>query len=171
MERRAALTRRWAAMTFDRVDRRVTGLMARYGVLFLRMALGVVFLWFGAIKLVPGLSPAESLAGRTIEVLSLGIVPSDVALPVLALWECAIGLGLLTGVAMRVTLLLLFIQMLGTLTPLLLFPTETFARFPLVPTLEGQYIIKNAVLIAGAIVVGATVRGGGLIAEPRGHGR
>jgi uncharacterized membrane protein YkgB len=67
---------------------------------------------------------------------------------------------------MRATLFLLFVQMLGTLTPLLIFPTETFTRFPYAPTLEGQYIIKNAVLIAGAIVVGATVRGGKLVPEP-----
>ena len=69
------------------------------------------------------------------------------------------------GIA-AITLLLLFIQMLGTLTPLLLFPDETFTRFPYAPSLEGQYIIKNAVLIAGAIVIGATVRGGVLRPEP-----
>jgi uncharacterized membrane protein YkgB len=153
--------------TFDSVDRRITGLMARYGVDLLRIALGIVFLWFGAIKVIPGLSPAESLAARTIDVLTFGVVTSDVALPILAAWETLIGLGLLTGIAMRATLFLLFVQMLGTLTPLLIFPTETFTRFPYAPTLEGQYIIKNAVLIAGAIVVGATVRGGRLVPEPQ----
>ena len=56
--------------------------------------------------------------------------------------------------------------MLGTLTPLVLFPDEVFNRIPFAPTLEGQYIIKNAVLISAAIVLGATVRGGGLVAEP-----
>lgn len=166
MARRGPLNRQGAGLAFERLDQRLTSAMARYGVLLLRIALGLVFLWFGALKLVPGLSPAESLAGRTIEVLTMGHVPAGVALPVLALWECAIGVGLLTGVAMRVTLLLLFTQMLGTLTPLVLFPAETFARFPYAPTLEGQYIIKNAVLLAGAIVVGATVRGGRLTAEP-----
>ena len=50
---------------------------------------------------------------------------------------------------MRASLLLLFVQMLGTITPLFLFPTETFTIFPIVPTLEGQYIIKNIVLVAG----------------------
>ena len=151
---------------FDRLDRRITTWMAANGLVALRLALGVVFLWFGAIKLVPGMSPAEGLAGLTVERLSLGIVPAAVAVPFLALWECAIGIGLLTGVAMRATLLLLFVQMLGTLTPLLLFPTETFQQFPFALTLEGQYIIKNAVLIAGALVLGATVRGGSLTPEP-----
>jgi hypothetical protein len=66
---------------------------------------------------------------------------------------------------MRATLLFLAAQMAGTLTPLLLFPAEVFTRIPYAPTLEGQYIIKNAVLISAAIVIGATVRGGGLVAE------
>ena len=152
---------------FDRVDRRITGWMAARGVMLMRLALGLVFLWFGALKFFPGLSPAESLAGRTIEALTMGAVPAGIALPILAAWECAIGIGLLTGMFLRATLLLLFIQMLGTLTPLVLFPTETFTQFPFAPNLEGQYIIKNAVLIAGAIVVGATVRGGSLVPEPR----
>ncbi len=151
---------------FDRLDRRITAWMAAHGLLVLRLALGSIFLWFGALKLVPGLSPAENLAGLTIERLSLGFVSASVAVPILAVWECAIGIGLLTGLWMRATLLLLFVQMLGTLAPLLLFPAETFTHFPFAPTLEGQYIIKNAVLIAGAVVLGATVRGGALSPEP-----
>ena len=67
---------------------------------------------------------------------------------------------------MRAVLLLLFVQMLGTITPLFLFPAETFTIFPFVPTLEGQYIIKNVVIVAAAIVLGATVRGGELSPEP-----
>ena len=166
MNRREPAIPSSALRAFDRIDRRITELMARFGVPLLRIALGIVFLWFGALKLIPGLSPAESLAARTIEVLTFGIVPSSVAVPALAIWECLIGLGLLTGIALRATLLLLFVQMLGTLTPLVIFPAETFLRFPFAPTLEGQYIIKNAVLIAGAIVVGATVRGGRIVPEP-----
>ena len=154
--------------TLDRLDRRITRAMADHGVLLMRIALGVVFLWFGALKLIPGLSPAESLAGRTIETLSLGVVPQATAVPILGVWESLIGLGLLTGIWMRATLALLFVQMLGTLTPLVLFPSETFDVFPIAPTLEGQYIIKNAVLIAGAVILGATVRGGWLNPEPSG---
>ena len=118
----------------DRLDRRITRAMAAHGLTALRIALGIVFLWFGALKLVPGLSPAEDLAGRTIEALTAGLVPRAVALPVLALWEVGIGLGLLVGRWMRVTLLLLFAQMLGTVTPLILFPGETWIRFPIAPT-------------------------------------
>jgi uncharacterized membrane protein YphA (DoxX/SURF4 family) len=151
---------------FDVLDARITRWMARFGVPLVRVSLGVVFLWFGVLKFFPGLSSAQALAARTVEQLSFGRIGPELSVPALALWECLIGLGLLTGVFMRATLLLLTVQMLGTLTPLLLFPGEVFTRIPYAPTLEGQYIIKNAVLISAAIVVGATVRGGGLVADP-----
>lgn len=151
---------------FDRTDRRITTWMAEHGLLLLRIALGIVFLWFGVLKFFPGASPAEQLAGQTIERLTLGAVPAATALPILAIWEVAIGIGLFIGRGMRITLLLLFVQMLGTITPLFLFPSETFTTFPVAPTLEGQYIIKNVVIVAAAIVLGATVRGGQLSAEP-----
>ena len=140
--------------------------MAHNGLTFLRVSLGVIFLWFGVLKFFPGMSPADDLAARTIERLSGGLVDRDVAVPVLATWESLIGLGLLFGVFLRAILLLLGLQMIGTLTPLVLFPAEVFTHVPYAPTLEGQYIIKNAVLISAAIVLGATVRGGGLVAQP-----
>jgi uncharacterized membrane protein YphA (DoxX/SURF4 family) len=151
---------------FDRLDRRITTALAAAAVPVLRIALGIVFLWFGILKFFPGLSPAQDLAARTIEQLTFGLVPQAVALPVLAAWESLIGLGLISGRYLRATLLLLAVQMLGTMTPLALFPAETFTILPIAATLEGQYIIKNVVLIAGAMVVGATVRGGQLQAEP-----
>lgn len=148
------------------IDIRLTTWMARHGITLTRVALGVVFLWFGAIKFVPGWSPAAELAARTMERISFGIITPEIGLPLLAAWESLIGLGLLLGRFLRLTLLLLFVQMPGTLLPLILFPSETFTAFPHAPTIEGQYIIKNIVLIAAAIVVGATVRGGELRAEP-----
>jgi uncharacterized membrane protein YkgB len=123
-----------------------------------RVSIGIVYLWFGALKFFPETSPAETLATDTITRLTGGNIPEDLARIGLAIWEVLIGLGLLSGRFLRVTLLLLWIQMGGALLPLVLFPDETFARFPLVPTLEGQYIIKNLVIISAAIVVGATVR-------------
>jgi uncharacterized membrane protein YphA (DoxX/SURF4 family) len=151
---------------YDRVDRRITTWMARYGILVLRVSLGIVFFWFGVLKFFPGLSPAQDLAARTIEKLTFGLMTPNISIPVLATWECLIGLGLLTGLFMRATLLLMFLQMIGTVLPLFFFPSETFTQFPYAPTLEGQYIIKNIVLIGGALVVGATVRGGRVIADP-----
>lgn len=152
--------------SFDRIDRAITTWMARYGLLLLRLSLGLVFLWFGFLKFFPGLSPAQDLATRTIEVLSFGLIPPQVSIYILAVWECLIGLGLLFGRFMRATLLLLFLQMLGTITPIFLFPNEVFVRIPYAPTLEGQYIIKNMVLISAGLVLGATVRGGGMVVEP-----
>src|SRR3972149_7355778 len=149
-----------------RADVKITNRMARYGIVLLRISLGVVFFWFGALKFFPGLSPAQDLAARTISVLTFGLVPPDISVPVLALWECVIGLGLITGVFMRGTLLLLFLQMLGTITPLFFFPSEAFMRLPYAPTLEGQYIIKNIVLISAGLIIGATVRGGAMVADP-----
>lgn len=148
------------------VDVQITRWMARHGLPLLRVSLGVVFFWFGALKFFPDLSPAEDLAGSTIERLTLGAIGAEIALPVLAAWECAIGLGLILNVWMRVVLLLLFLQMPGTLLPVVIFPGEVFVRFPYALTLEGQYIVKNFVLISGALVLGATVRGGGLVADP-----
>jgi uncharacterized membrane protein YphA (DoxX/SURF4 family) len=152
--------------TFRRVDISLTRWAAKASVVFLRTSLGAVFLWFGALKLFPGLSPAQALAGKTIETLSFGLIGPDISLPMLALWECIIGIGLITGLFTRVTVLLLIMQMAGTMLPIFFFPAEIFTRFPYAPTLEGQYIIKNVVLIAGALVVGATVRGGRVIAHP-----
>lgn len=149
----------------ERIDVRLTQWMARHGLTLLRISLGVVFLWFGLLKFFPGLSPAHDLAARTVETLSGGLVHANVSVPFLAAWESAIGLGLLLGVFLRAVLLLLVLQMIGTLTPLVLFPGEVFRFIPYAPTLEGQYIIKNAVLISAAIVLGATVRGGGLVAN------
>jgi uncharacterized membrane protein YphA (DoxX/SURF4 family) len=152
--------------SIQRLDRDVTRWMARHGITILRISLGVIFTWFGALKFLPNTSPAEDLAGRTIEFLTFGQMSSQVALPILAIWELAIGIGLLTGVLLRTVLALMLVQMAGTLAPLFIFPDEVFQHIPYAPTLEGQYIIKNAVLISAAIVIGATVRGGKLVAEP-----
>lgn len=153
----------------NRSDLAITRGMARFGIPLLRLSLGVVFLWFGALKFLPNVSPAQELATRTIHTLSGGLVPASVSMPILAGWECLIGLGLLVGRGLRGILFLLYVQMLGTLTPLVLFPDEVFTRFPYVPTLEGQYIIKNLVLISAGIVVGATVRGGRIVADSKGR--
>lgn len=146
---------------FNQLDLRVTRFMARYGVTFLRISLGVIFFWFGALKLFPGLSPAEDLIRATLPFL-----PMNLFLPFLAVWEMVIGLGFITGKFMRLTILLLFLQMPGTVSPVFLRPDLVFTQFPFGLTLEGQYIVKNLVLISAALVIGATVRGGGLSNRP-----
>jgi uncharacterized membrane protein YphA (DoxX/SURF4 family) len=145
---------------FDQIDAGITHWMAEHGLLLLRVSMGVIFFWFGALKLFPGLSPAENLIRETIT-----FFPMHLFLPFLAVWEMLIGLGFATGKFMRLTILLLFLQMPGTFSPVILRPDLVFTQFPFVLTLEGQYIIKNLVLISAALVIGATVRGGRLQPE------
>jgi uncharacterized membrane protein YkgB len=149
------------ATQLDTIDKAITAWMARYGLVFMRVSLGIVFFWFGVLKLVPGLSPAEELVRNTTY-----FVQPDWFLPVLAIWEMAIGLGLIFGVFMRLTLLLLFLQMPGTALPLVILPDVIWTVFPYGLTLEGQYIVKNLVLIGAGLVLGGTVRGGRLVPEP-----
>src|SRR5438309_3845382 len=73
----------------DTYEPRITAWMARYGVLLTRVALGLVFLWFGALKFLPGMSEAEDVARRTLVKLTFGQVPSPICLYALAAWECA----------------------------------------------------------------------------------
>lgn len=145
----------------DSLDRRLTCWAARHGITALRISIGVVFFWFGALKLVPGLSPADMLIRQSVP-----LVPMDIFIPFLALWEMVIGVGLISGKYMRLTILLLMAQMAGTTMPVFMRPDLVFTIFPIGLTLEGQYIVKNLVLISAALVIGATVRGGKLIAEP-----
>ena len=138
---------------------------ARNGLNILRVSLGLVFIWFGILKFFPGVSAAEVLAGKTIQKLTFGLVKPALALPVLAVWECIIGLGLISKRWLNLTLLLLYLQMIGTFLPLFFFPDQTFTSL-FVPTLLGQYIIKNMVLLSGGIVIGATAKGGSLMVDP-----
>ena len=146
------------AKYFDKLDRKITEWMGKYGLLILRVCLGIIFLWFGVLKFFKGLSPAEDLVRNTVYFMD-----PDLFIPFLALWESLIGLGLITGKYMRLTLLLLFLQMPGTALPLIILPEKVWTVFPYGLTLEGQYIIKNLVLISAGLVLGATVRGGKLV--------
>jgi uncharacterized membrane protein YkgB len=150
---------------FDRIDLRITSWMASYSIDILRFGLGVIFIWFGALKFFPGLSPAEELVRNTIYFFD-----PDFFLPILAAWEVLIGIGFLSGFftnkLQRLTILLLFLQMPGTALPLVLLPEVCWTQFPFVLTIEGQYIVKNLVIIGSALVIGATVRGGRVVSEP-----
>lgn len=144
----------------DQLDARVAAWMGRYGIRLLRYAIGVVFIWFGGLKLVPGLSPAEDLVRNTVY-----FVDPDFFYPVLAVWEVLIGVLLLFRPAVRGALFLLALQMPGTFLPFVVLPEVCFSTWPftstldpLALTLEGQYIVKNIVLIAAGLVVGGTVR-------------
>ena len=138
---------------FDKVDRRVTTWMAKNGLLFLRLSLGLVYLWFGALKLFPQASPASELIRRSFEFL-----PGDLIIPAIGVLEIIIGLGFFSGLFLRLTILLMGFHIIGALSPAVLEPSAVWQQFPFILTMEGQYMVKNSVLIAAAIVLGATVR-------------
>lgn len=150
---------------FHTIDIAVTRWMSDNGLMLLRLSIGIIFFWFGFLKYFEGLSPAEDIAIRTIRTITFGVISDKVILYGLATWEVLIGIGLIFKIFLRETLLLLYLQMLGTFMPIFLFPGEVFHLFPISFTLEGQYIVKNIVLLSAGIVLGATVRGGRLVHE------
>lgn len=144
----------------NQLDRFATRLMARYGLRLLSISMGLVFVWFGALKLQSGVSPAEPLIRDTLDFLPQALIGPLIML--LAVWEVLIGIGFLTGKAKRIVLILLLMQMAGAMSPLLLAPERMWETFPHIWTLEGQYVFKDIILISAGLVLGATNRGGGL---------
>ncbi|SDR45101.1 hypothetical protein [Natronobacterium texcoconense] len=137
---------------FDRIDERITAWMNRWGIPVLRAAVAIVFVWFGALKLF-GVSPAAELVAATVY-----LVPPELFVPILGVWEILIGLSLLYRPLIRVGIFLLFLQLPGTFLPIVLLPGVVFTIFPYGLTVEGQYIVKNLVIIGAALVIGSTVR-------------
>ncbi len=125
----------------------------------LRVSLGLVFLAFGVLKFVPGLSPAEDLSVATIDRLTLGIVSGSAALVLTAVTETVIGLTLVTGRFVRVGLVVLAGALVGIMSPLVLFYDDMFDGGP---TLVAQYVFKDIVLAAAGLVVAAHSLGGRL---------
>jgi uncharacterized membrane protein YphA (DoxX/SURF4 family) len=142
------------------VGARATGLLQRYSIDVLRVSLGVVFLLFGALKFVPGLSPAADLAARTLDALTFGVVSGTTAVLVTAVTETFIGLTLITGRMLRVGLVVLAGAMVGILSPLVLFTGDLFGDGP---TIVAQYVFKDIVLVAAGLVVAAQALGARLV--------
>ncbi|MQA95020.1 MAG: DoxX family membrane protein [Streptosporangiales bacterium] len=135
---------------------RMSGWLGRYSIGILRVSLGTVFFVFGALKFVPGMSPAQDLVVRTLETLSLGMVPGTAALIITAVAECFIGVTLITGRFLRVGLAVLGASLVGIMSPLVLFFTDLVGHGV---TLEAQYVFKDIVLVAGGLVVAAKALG------------
>jgi uncharacterized membrane protein YkgB len=144
-------------MGFDELDRRIADFMARWGTFALRVSFGVIFIWFGILKPL-GVSAAAPLVEATVPWLPLFDGGTWVA--IIGWWEVAIGVAFLFRRTIRVAIALLGLQMFGTFMPLVMLPEVAFqaGRIPYGPTLEGQYIIKNLMIISAALVVGGTVR-------------
>ncbi|MEZ4964063.1 MAG: DoxX family protein [Saprospiraceae bacterium] len=119
----------------------------------LKWTLGVVYLWFGALKFFSGLSPAEVLAKDTIRVLTFGLIPDDISLILLAIWEVTIGVLLLSGFHVRFAIKAALVHMVFTFTPLLFFPELSFTHAPYGFTIIGQYIVKNLVFIVAMMII------------------
>lgn len=134
--------------TFGRCDKMAAEWMHKHGQVFLRYSIATVFIWLGALKPL-GISPVHDLITNTVFWL-----PSSFFIPFLGYWEALIGVCMIFRPLLRVALTLLFLQLFGTVLPLFLVPEACFTQFPYGLTLEGQYIMKNFVLLSAAIVVG-----------------
>jgi uncharacterized membrane protein YphA (DoxX/SURF4 family) len=128
-------------------------LVNRNSLSFLRISIGIIYLWFGVLKFFHGYSPAEDLAINTITKLTFDLIPQPFNITLLAVWECALGILLVTGKWLRPSLVLLFVHMACTFTPLLFFPSVSFKYAPYGFTLVGQYIMKNIIIICAALVM------------------
>jgi uncharacterized membrane protein YphA (DoxX/SURF4 family) len=143
---------------------RLVAVLSRHSINVLRVSLGLVFLGFGLLKFVPGLSPAEPLVVRTLDTLSFGLVPPAAALLITAVMETFIGLTLITGRWLLAGLLVLAAAMGGIMSPLVLFTADLFAGGP---TIEAQYVLKDIVLVAAGLVVAAKALGARLVVTDR----
>ena len=151
-ERSTAITQ-----TVDHADAVIATTMRRLGTPALRVSLAIVFIWFGLLKPL-GLSPAAPLVLATVAWLPF-LQPAQ-WLSLIGWWEVAIGVTFLFPATARVAIALLAMQMVGTFLPLLILPGVVFqpGHIPYAPTVEGQYIIKNLVIISAALVIGGKVR-------------
>jgi uncharacterized membrane protein YkgB len=141
----------------DAIDRQIDQFMRRWGIAALRTSLAVIFIWFGILKPL-GLSPAAPMVLATVAWLPVG--DPELWLDLIGWWEVLIGVTFLFRGTVRLAIALLALQMVGTFLPLLILPGVTFqpGRFPYAPTMEGQYVIKNLLIISAALVVGGTAR-------------
>lgn len=136
----------------DRVDFRISEGMDRYCQPLMRYSIALIFIWFGLLKPL-GMSPEADLIKRTVYWVS-----PQIFLPVLGWWEVTIGLCLLYRPLIRLALLLLLLQLPGTMLPLILLPEICFTHPPFGLSLEGQYIVKNIFLVSAAFMIGGKVR-------------
>jgi uncharacterized membrane protein YkgB len=125
----------------------------KHSIDFLSISIGIIYLWFGALKLFPNLSPAEELAGETLSTLVFHAIDQRILIIALALIEIFIGISLLFRKTYKIVIYLAFTHMLGTLLPIFIFPEISFNKPPFGFSIIGQYIMKNLVIISGLIIV------------------
>lgn len=152
---------------FDHLDTTLNRWLVANSILLLRICMGLVFLGFGFLKFFPGISPIEDLATRTTTVLTMRIFSGPRAMDFVAGLECVIGVCFLSGRFLRVGVWLMAVQMVGAMSPLLLFPGELFPGPMHAPTLSAQYILKDIILIAAGMVIASTWTGARIVAKPQ----
>lgn len=130
--------------------------LVRHNIALLRISMGAVIFGFGILKYFPGVSPAQALVLETTELLTFGLLPGGVAMVLFATAECAIGLSLILGRGLRVTRYLLVLWALGILSPLVLMTSELFMGPYHAPTLAGQYVLKDVILLTASLVIVTT---------------
>jgi uncharacterized membrane protein YkgB len=122
-------------------------LLIRHRTRLLVISLGIVYLWFGALKFFPGVSPAEALAKDTLDQITFGLVPSNISYLLLAIWEVTIGICMLLNFPRKGVIYLTMLHLFLTFSPLIVLPEASFNQHFYSLTLVGQYIIKNLVLL------------------------
>ncbi|MES3031860.1 MAG: hypothetical protein V4699_01300 [Patescibacteria group bacterium] len=137
------------------IDIKLINFFKRISMPMARFGLFVIFFWFGILKVI-GLSPASPLVQSLFE-RTIGFMSFDTFIILFGLFECLIGILFIIRGLERVVMPLLLLHMVTTFMPLFLLTEITWSGF-LVPTLEGQYIIKNLVIIATAIAIAANLR-------------
>lgn len=135
-----------------KIDKLISRYMFIYGIIFLRFSIGLIFIWFGFLKPF-GISPAQELVTNTVYWFDDKVS----FVKFLGWWEVVIGITMCIKPLIRISIFLLFLQMPGTFLPLVLLPEICFTNFPFGLTLEGQYIIKNLIIISAGLVIGGTV--------------
>ena len=136
-----------------KLDIFISKYMNTYGILLLRYSLAMIFIWFGLLKPL-GISPAQELVENTVYWFD----DKATFVNFLGWWEVVIGFTMCVRPLIRISIFLLFLQIPGTFLPLVLLPEVCFTDFPYGLTLEGQYIVKNLIIISSALVIGGTVR-------------
>jgi uncharacterized membrane protein YkgB len=147
-------------LNYKAIDQRIVKRMSTWGIPAVRISFGIIFFWFGILKPL-GLSAAEPLLKATVAWLPFGT--PEVWLIVIGWWEVIIGITFLFKKTTRIAIGLLFLQMVGTFMPLLFLPEVVYQNGSSIylPTMEGQYILKNLMIIAAALAIGGSMYQGG----------
>lgn len=131
----------------DGASRAVDGVLDR-SVPLLRIALGVVFLWFGVLK-VAGTSPVRDLVAATVPFL-----PASWFVPTIGVFEVLVGMVLIVAVQVRLVAALAALHLLGTFLVLVVQPAMAFRHGnPLLLSVTGEFVLKNLVLLAATLAV------------------